>query len=111
MPRSIRFHLDEHGSNAMDRELRRMGIDVTTTWEAGLAGSSDIQQLRHASLQGRVIFTQDDDYLTHHAGGMPHAGIAYCHQGRRSVGEIIRGLTLIWEIYEPEEMRNRVEYL
>jgi len=110
MPRTC-FHLNEHGSNAVARGLRRMGIDVTTTWEAGLEGSSDIQQLRHATLQGRIIFTQDDDYLTLHAGGMPHAGIAYCHQGHRSVGETIRGLKLIWEIFEPDEMRNRVEYL
>lgn len=76
-----------------------------------MMSASDVQQLAYSALQNRMIFTQDDDYLKLHAGKMPHAGIAYCHAGSRSVGEIIRGLTLIWEIYEPEEMRNRVEYL
>jgi predicted nuclease of predicted toxin-antitoxin system len=88
-----------------------MDINVTTTREAGLVGASDLQQFTYASQQDRVIFTQDDDYLKLHAIGIRHAGIAYCHVGSRSVGEIIRSLTLIWEIYEPEEMRNRVEYL
>ena len=49
------------------------------------------------------------------SGFMPRGGsipgIAYCHPKGRSLGEIIRQLLLIWEIYEPEEMRNRVEYL
>ena len=46
-----------------------------------------------------------------HAAGQAHPGIAYCHQQTRSIGEIIRGLVLIWEVFEPEEMQNRVEYL
>ena len=34
----------------------------------------------------------------------------YPDQGR-SIGQLIRVLLLIWEVYEPEEMRNRVEFL
>jgi hypothetical protein len=40
-----------------------------------------------------------------------HAGIAYYQQRRRSIGDIIRGLVLIWELLEPEEMAGRVEYV
>ena len=32
-------------------------------------------------------------------------------QGSRSLGDIIRALVLIWELLEPAEMHNRVEYL
>jgi predicted nuclease of predicted toxin-antitoxin system len=111
MPRTICFHLDEHGAKALANGLRRLGIDVTTTFEVGLAGASDEEQLAYSLAQGRVIFTQDDDFLCIHAAGIPHAGIAYCHQESRSVGELIRGLVLMWEIYDTEEVRNRIEYL
>ena len=40
-----------------------------------------------------------------------HSGIAYCAKDTKSIGEIIRGLVLIWEVLEPEEMANRVEFL
>lgn len=111
MARTIRFHLDEHGASALAEGLRRRGVDITMTHEAGLAGASDEEQLAYALEQTRVIFTQDDDYLRLHAAGLPHAGIAYCHQGQRSLGEQIRGLLLIWEIFGHEDMMGRVEYL
>lgn len=69
---TIRFHLDENVSNVIADGLRRRGIDVTTTPEQGLIASSDEVQLAFASSQGRVIFTQDDDFLRLH-----HAGIVY----------------------------------
>ena len=111
MPRTIRFHLDEHCPHAIADGLQRRGIDVTTSTDAGLLRASDQAHLAFGSVQGRVIFTEDDDYLVLAAYGTPHAGIAYCHQQTRSIGEIIDGLALIWEICEPGEMANRVEYL
>ena len=43
---------------------------------------------------------------------MPHRGIIYCHQKKSlRIGEIIDSLLLIWEVYDPDEMANRVEYL
>ena len=45
------------------------------------------------------------------AAGVEHRGIAFSHQQTRSLGQILAGLLLIWEVYEPEEMANRVEYL
>jgi predicted nuclease of predicted toxin-antitoxin system len=111
MARTIRFHLDEHCPTALADGLRRRGIDVTTTHDAGLAGAPDEEHIAYALDQDRVIFTQDDDYLRLHALGIPHAGIAYCHQQSRSLGQIIRGLLLIWDIYDSEEMRGQIKYL
>ena len=54
---------------------------------------------------------RDSDFLRLHAAGLEHAGIAYCHQQSRSLGEIILGLALLWDVYDPDEMKNRVEYL
>ncbi len=111
MPKTIRFHLDENCTRAIATGLRRHGIEVTTTPEAGLLGAIDQEQAAYALAEGRVIFTQDRDFLRIDAAGVPHAGIAYCEKDTRSIGEIILGLVLIWEIYEPAEMVNRVEYI
>ncbi len=111
MTRTIRFHLDENCSKAIALGLRRLGIDVTTTPEARLLGTLDEEQAAYASSEGRVIFTQDRDFLRIHSAGRPHAGIAYCEKDTRSIGEIISSLALLWEIYEPGEMVDRVEFL
>src|SRR5262249_1802587 len=108
MPRTIRFHLDESCDPAIALGLRRHGIDAATTHNAGLLRASDEEHVAYALAQGRVILTQDEDFLGMSAAGVPHAGMIYCHQQSRSIGEIIASLLLIWEVYEPEEMINRV---
>jgi len=111
MPRIIRFHLDEHVPHAVADGLRLLGIDVTTTAEASLLGAEDGDQIAYGLAQSRVIFTEDDDFLVLAAAGTLHAGLGYCHQNTRSIGQIIRALELIWEVYEPDEMNNRVEFI
>jgi predicted nuclease of predicted toxin-antitoxin system len=111
MPRTIRFHLDENCAKAIAGGLRRRGIDVTTTPEAGLEGAIDEHQAAYGLAEGRTLFTQDQDFLRLGAAGVPHAGIVYCVKDTKSIGEIIQLLVLIWEVYEPEEMAGRVEYL
>ena len=111
MPRTIRFHLDEQVPHAIAHALRAHGINVTTTTEAGLIGVSDDEQVAYALSENRVIFTQDRDFLRFHAAEGNHAGIAYCAQGTRSIGDVVRGLWLIWEVLDPEDMQNTVEFL
>jgi hypothetical protein len=111
MPRTIRFHLDENCAKAIAEGLTRRGIDVTTTPEVGLMGAIDEQQATHCLAERRVLFTQDQDFLRLDAAGIEHAGIAFCAKDTKSIGEIIRHLVLIWEIYEPEEMAGGVEYV
>ena len=111
MPRAIRFHLDENCHRAIAEGLRRRGIDVTTTPEVGLLSASDDEQAAHGLRTGRVLFTQDRDLLRLHASGVPHAGIAYCEKDTKSVGEMILGLVLLWEVLEPDEIAGCVEFL
>jgi predicted nuclease of predicted toxin-antitoxin system len=106
----IRFHLDQHVPNAIARGLRRRGIDVTTTAEAGLQDSGDDAQLAYQLKTRRVILTHDDDFLRIHSSGKAHPGIIYSRQGARSIGEIIRFMQLVNDCLEPEDMQNRVEY-
>ena len=111
MARTIRFHLDENCDRAVAEGLRRRGIDVSTATEAGLLSATDEQHIAFAISQNRILFTQDRDFLRLHAAGLPHPGIAYCGKDTKTIGAIIQGLVLIWEVLEPEEMASRVEFL
>jgi predicted nuclease of predicted toxin-antitoxin system len=111
MPRTIRFHLDENCDPRIAAGLILHGVDVTTTPEAGLLHASDEAQLAYAFTQERAIVTQDPDFLRIVAAGRETPGIAFYFDQSRSIGQIIRALLLVWEVYELEEMRNRVEFL
>lgn len=108
---SIRFHLDEHISGHIAAGLRRRNIDVTTAAETNLIGATDEAQLAFAASSGRVLMTQDDDFLRLHAEGVPHAGIAYCRQQSMSIGEMLRRLILIHDLLSPQEIAGKVEFL
>ncbi len=107
----MRFHLDEHLSHAIAHALRRRGVEVRTTTEAGLLGSEDEDQLAYALAERRVLVTHDPDVIELAHRDQAHAGIAYCDQERRSLRSIARSLLLIWEVLSPEEMEGHVEYL
>ena len=106
----IQFLTDEHVAEAVAKGLRRRGIPATTLAKAGLLGADDADILALANAQGLVIFTQDQDFLRLHAQAVPHPGIVYAHQGT-PLGEIIRGLQLIHELLDTEDMRNHVEFI
>lgn len=111
MPARICFHLDENVDGAIAEGLKRKGVDVTTTPEAGLLGATDEEQVAFARAQRRIILTHDADFLRLHKAGVEHAGIVYMRQGQRSIGEILRGLIKIWESQTPETMCQHVEFV
>jgi hypothetical protein len=110
MSQPIKFYTDEHVARAVVRGLRHRGVEVLTVLEAGLIGASDEEQLAHAKAEGRVMFSQDDDFLRLHAAGVEHAGIVYAPQ-HSSTSDIIYGLMLIYQVLESEDMIGQVEYL
>ena len=95
MSKKIRYHLDEHIKSVIVRELRHRGINVTTTVEVQLRTKSDESQLAFASREKRVLVTHDDDFLKLAVINKNHPVIAYCHQTKRSVGQMIETLLLI----------------
>ncbi len=110
MPGLIRFYTDEHVSRAVIRGLRERGADVLTVPEAGLLGASDLAHVERARQEGRVVFTQDADFLRLHAEGAPHTGIVYARQGT-SVSDVIRRLMLVRQALTTEEMEGHVEFV
>jgi hypothetical protein len=105
------FHLDEHVDPAVARGLARRGIDASTSRGAGLIKASDVEQLAFAHAEGRVIVTNDPDFLRLHQEGADHSGIAYYVDQRQPVGELIRKLELLHEVIPADEMRGCVEFL
>jgi hypothetical protein len=89
--------------------LRRRGVDVTTVIEKGMRGRNDRDQLALALNEGRVIFTQDRDFLRL-AASVAHAGIVYAPQGA-PIGAIVSGLLLIYSVLSAEEMVDNVEFI
>ena len=106
----MRFHLDEHVAHAVAEGLRRGGIDVVTTVEAGLRGAPDSDHVEFARRTGRVIFIQDEDFLVMAHSGSEHPGIIYCHPHTRSIGQIIEFLVLVDACMTEDQMRNHVEF-
>jgi predicted nuclease of predicted toxin-antitoxin system len=98
-------------SNAVARALRRLGIDVETTAEAGLIAASDRAHLTHARANGRVTVTLDEDFAQLHYEVQLHSGIVYFPHGRQSIGEIVESLLLVHAAFSAEEMVGRLEWM
>ena len=83
---------------------------MLTPGEAGLLGASDDEYLAHSRGEGLVLVTHDGDFLRLHRL-QKHAGIVYCEQGTRTIGQLVAGLVLIYEVVDPSEMVGRIEFL
>ena len=110
MADGIQFYMDEHVQRAVTQGLRRRGVDVLTVQEAELLGVSDTKHLTRANTERRVIFTQDTDFLRLHATGVSHSGIVYAVQ-QTPIGQIVRGLMLIYDLLDAEDMIDHVEFI
>jgi uncharacterized protein with PIN domain len=107
----IRLHLDEHIDTAIAVGLRRRGIDVTTTLEAGLLRASDSVQLAFAGAEQRVLVTRDRGILDAVNPNTHHAGIVIARSGRGTIGPTVLALAHLYRTVTAEDMMNRVVYL
>jgi predicted nuclease of predicted toxin-antitoxin system len=105
----MRFHLDEQANPRIADGLRQMGINVTTTTEAGIRTAPDRAQLDYAIRERRILVTHDDDFTRYEGGD--HPGIVYCHQDALTVGDIVRYLSLMAQVMTEDEMRGHVEFI
>lgn len=112
---ALRFYMDVHIRRSITEGLRKKGVDVITAQEDNSAELSDPELLARATELCRVLFSMDDDLLTEatlrQTGGLPFAGVVYAHQLRITVGQAIRDLQLMSEVYNADDIANRVEFL
>ena len=79
--------------------------------DANLLAATDEAQFAYAQETGRVIFSHDDDILVLASRAENHAGVAFCELQSSSVGQIIHGLALLWEVLDAAEMYNNIEFI
>ena len=107
---SLPLYVDHHVRGAVTKGLRRCGIDVRTALEDGRADAPDEELLTRAMELGRIVFTQDDDFLAiadaWQRVGRHFAGVVYAHQLRVTVGQIVADLRLILEASTADELRD-----
>lgn len=111
MADTLRRYLDENVPLAVSYGLRRHGIDAITARDAGRLGDADESHLLFALQEQRIFVTHDDDFISIAASGFQHAGIAYCHQEKYSIGELIQILLALCGVMVMDEMKNHIEFL
>ncbi|MEX2172875.1 MAG: DUF5615 family PIN-like protein [Pirellulaceae bacterium] len=112
---SLAYYFDHHVPFAICEGLRSRSIDILTTVDDGSEHWSDEAILQRATELGRLVFTQDADFLAigcEWVKSRRHfAGLVYGHQLRITIGQAIRDLELIAAVMTPGAMRDRVEWL
>jgi Domain of unknown function (DUF5615) len=112
---SLPLYMDEHIHSAITVGLRLRDVDVLTVQEDGRAGTPDTILLDRATELGRVMFSQDRDFLIEakrrQAGNLNFSGVIFARQSRVSIGDCIRDLEIIAQLGELEEFANQVQYL
>lgn len=107
--------MDHHVPSAITAGLRRRGVDVITADEDGSAKLADDLLLGRAMSLNRVLFSQDQDFLAiaHQRMAMrvDFSGLLFAHQLAISIGQAVRDLELAAKVLDPDDMRNREEYL
>ncbi len=113
----VRLYCDEDSvQHALVFALRKRGVDIVTSLEAGTTKQSDERQLDYAAAQGRVIYSFNvGDFCRLHSQWLsqnrPHAGIVVARQQHYSIGEQMRRLLRLVARVSAEEMQNRLEFL
>ena len=100
---------------AITAALRQRGINVLTSQEDETATQDDESLLERATSLGRVLFSQDQDFLQIAASwrgtGRSFVGLFFSAQKGVSLGSLTKDLELLLTYCEPDELKDRVVYL
>jgi len=106
---------DQHVNGAIVTGLRRRGMDLVTAHERGLRAADDEILLAAATSEGRLMVTNDTDFLVLHTKWQPagrnHAGIIYWHQDKLPVGESINRILHYASFTSAADAANVVKFL
>ena len=106
--------LDVHVPISVTDAIRRAGIDAVTAQEANLALLDDDRLLEAARMTGRVLVTQDADFLEivprWVEEGRACGGVIFARQGT-AIGRLIDDLVLCLEVLSSDEIVGRVVFL
>lgn len=107
-------YADENVKAAIVAGLRQHGMDIVTAQERGQRRTDDEILLATATAEGRLLLTNDADFLRIHgewmAVGRGHAGIVYWPQDR-PVGDVVRCLFQYAVQTDAADAADAVKYL
>jgi uncharacterized protein with PIN domain len=87
----FKFYSNENFPISMVRQLRLLGYDVLTSYDAGQANQKipDDQVLSYATSLDRTILTENrQDFITLHHQTSSHSGIVICKADRDYEGKV-----------------------
>mgnify|MGYP001571762955 CR=1 FL=1 len=110
----MKFYLDEDVHEDIAMALRLRGYDIRTTKEAGNKGLTDIEQLKYAASEDRIIisFNASDFYKLHSEflkKGIEHSGIILSKQ--LPIRRVIKSLLKLISNIKAQDIKNNVMWL
>jgi predicted nuclease of predicted toxin-antitoxin system len=113
----LRLLIDENIDHHILRGLksRLPHLDYVLVKQIGMSGSHDLELLRWAAIENRIIVTHDIKTMIPEAKhcvrrGEPTAGIIFVPE-QMAIGRAISDLEIAVECLSQTEMRDRIEYL
>lgn len=107
--------MDHHVPRVITQGLRARGVDVLTAYEDGADRLPDSDLLDRAGQLGKVLFTQDYDFLAETARrqqeGRFFRGVIFAHQTQVNIGTCILDLEMLAKTCDPEDLFNQVEFI
>ncbi len=107
----IRLYFDENMPEAVATQLASLGIDVLTTQKAERGGTGDLAQLRFATSLGRVICSQDKDFLILARTHPVHCGIVFVQHKSQKFGTMHKALRELHKKETAESMNNSLRFV
>jgi hypothetical protein len=90
-------------------------VEVVTAQEDGTAELDDPPLPNRATELNRPLYTQDDDLLAkarrRQTAGEAFSRVIYSHQLHSPIGRCGDDLELVAKTFEPEDLKNRVEFM
>ncbi|UAJ73549.1 DUF5615 family PIN-like protein [Synechocystis sp. PCC 7339] len=86
----IKFYSNENLSLGLVNQLRQLGYNVLTSYDAGRANQriTDLFVLRDATTDGRCVITFNrNDFIELHLNGIRHKGIIICKEDQDQIGQ------------------------
>lgn len=114
---TLRLYFDDDSAmTPLIAKLRSVGMEILTSDEAGNRGNRDGEHLKYAAANQYVLCTSNiGDFLALHrewvGTGQKHAGIILIPQQKFSIGEQFRRFRLMDELFQPDDMTSRYEFL
>ena len=110
----VAVYMDVHVPASISEGLRRKQIDVRTAQDDSAGRMSDDDMLARATAVGRVLFTQDTDFLEiasrWQRQGIAFSGILFAAQGT-PIGQLIEDAELCLAGMTADEFRNSLVHL